>query len=261
MGAWIALGAALLAGGTAIGANASSKKANKLESYTDKWMPNIDAYTKKYFDDLNDYEDDATKLSDSLAKSQMSQALGLREQAMPGFNNAINASVPGAAALARGELPQGALDAFQRSGNAAGFGLGANMNFLMQGLYGAGGSVKAMSTGIGMLGALLGTMPQLNTPSAMSFLQQIMTPTQQTQTQLQIRGQNIGLMSAAAGVPSSGQMWGGGLQSIGSMAMIGGMMGGGAGGGGGGMFGGSGAGAAAPSGGSITSPGYVTPLG
>jgi hypothetical protein len=69
-----------------------------------------------------------------------------------------------------------------------------------------------------------------------------MTPLQRTQTQLQVRGQNFGLIGQRAGMETAGGIAGntmgqiGGMLMGGSMGGMGGMMGGGMGGGGGGGY-------------------------
>jgi hypothetical protein len=76
-----------------------------------------------------------------------------------------------------------------------------------------------MQTGFGLLPTLLGAMPSTQSGSPMNFLQNIMTPAQQTTTQLGLRGQNIGIAEHLAGMPSGNDMWGQFLTSTGGEIM------------------------------------------
>lgn len=231
-----ALGAGLIAGGGAMSANSASKKRKEMRDAMDDWLPDIGQYQQDYFRDLGKYEDKAIGLSNRLNDAQMTQALKMRESVLPGFGAASQDAMRSIAPLLRGELPQGVMSAFQRAGGAStlnsGFG-GSGFGALNTGLFGARGAMGAIQTGMGLLPSLLGTMPAIQLNSPTSFLAQIMSPLQRTQTQLNIRGQNIGLQSQMAQMPTSTEIAGN------TMGQIGGMLMGGMGGGMGGMMGGS----------------------
>lgn len=243
MGAFaIAAGLALGAGGTALSANAASKKRGELGATMDKWLPNIDDATSRYFEDLLGRTGQADKLADTVGEQDLDRTLRLREKAAPGIGKLTGTAIDSILPLLRGELPQGVLESFARAGGASsvgsGFG-GSGYGFLNTGLFGARGSLGAMQTGFGLLPALMSTLPNINSPSTAAFLQGIMTPAQRVSTQMQIRQQNLGIASQVAGMPTSGEVWGNFLGETGG-ALLGGAMGGMGGGGGMAPIGGTG---------------------
>lgn len=259
------VGAGLIAGGSASSASGAKKKRNELQAAQDRWLPNIDKYTDDYFADLVDYTDDADKLADTVATQDTERAMAIQEQAMPGMAEGRKRAFDALMPLLRGELPPSVMDAFMRSGAASsvgsGFG-GSGFGFVNQGLFGAKGALGAMQAGYGLLPALMSTLPQVNSPSTASFLQAIMSPAQRTQTQMQIRAQNMTNAAQLAGLQTGSEVWGSSMQQVGG-ALLGGAVGMGGGGAGGmsmmGMGGGGGGGS--PSGGTgMGSPNWVTPL-
>lgn len=234
------VGAVMGIGGAALSAGEANKKRGELRSAMERDLPNIDAYTNKYFNDLLGYSDEAAKLADTTAEADMSRALRLREQALPGVGAATRGALDSIAPLLRGELPPEVMRAFQNAGGTSTQGLGfggSGFGFLNTGLFGARGALGAMQTGFGLLPALMSTLPNVNSPSTAAFLESIMTPAQRTQTQLQIRGQNLSVASQLAGMPTSKEVWGNSLQQAGGalagagmqMGMSGGSFGGGGG--------------------------------
>lgn len=233
------VGAGIGIAGTAMSASSADKKISKLRSARDKWLPDIDAYTNQYFEDLNQYSGEASDIADTVGMSDVDRALAMRERAAPGFSKVTSSAMDSIIPLLRGELPPGVMDAFMRSGAASsvgsGFG-GSGFGAVNQGLFGARGALGAMQTGFGLLPALMSTLPNVNNPSTAMFLQSIMTPAQRTSSQLQIRGQNIAIEQTAAGMPTSGEVWGSFMQETGGAMMGAGMMGAMGGGGGGGTM-------------------------
>lgn len=241
------VGKGMEAWGTSKKASEAKKKRNELLGAQEKWLPDIDKYTDQYFKDLLGHTDDAVKLADTVGEADMDRALRLREKALPGIGKASSSALESIAPFLKGELPPSMLRAFQSAGGASTVGMGmggSGFGFLNTGLFGARGALGAMQTGFGLLPALMSTLPNVNSPGTAAFLQSIMTPAQRTQTQLAIRSQNIGIQQTAAGMPTSGDVWGNYLQEQGGqLAGIGAMgMGAGGGMGGGGMFGGMGGG-------------------
>jgi hypothetical protein len=238
------VGAGLIAGGGMMSSSGAKKRGNQLQSYMDKYLPNMSVNQRDYFNDLVNYSPQANKLARDQAGDARDLAWDMREQDLPGYRQMVNDSLGQISPLLRGELPPSVMANFQRAGGASTVGLGmggSSFGALNTGLFGARGSLGAMQTGQGLLSGLMSTLPQYQSPSAMSFLSQIMTPAQRTQSQLQVRGQNLGLASQIAGIPTSGETMGGAMGQIGGL-MLGGAMGGGGGGMGGGMnfFGGGG---------------------
>lgn len=251
MGAAIAA-IGLILGGTAagMGANAASKKRKQLMRHEDQGIPNIDQYQDQYFNDLEEFEPRASALSRTIGEKELAGALSMRESALPGIGQATRDALASIMPLLRGELPDSVMRAFNRSGGASsvgsGFG-GTGFGFLNQGMFGARGSLGAIQTGMGLLPSLLSTMPQINTPSAMPFLQQIMNPAARTNTQLAVRGQNLDLAKAVAGMDTGSDVWskwmastGGTLTGTGMGGMGMPVSGGGGGSGGGGSIWGTG---------------------
>lgn len=273
MGAYMAIaGAVMAAGGTWMAAGEADDAFKSLEKYKDKYIPDPAKLNRDYFGELLENLHSAEKLSTDIGRGDLERTMALREQATPGITEGMRGAADALFPLLRGELPPGVLDAFSRAGGASsvgsGFG-GTGFGFLNQGLFGARGSLGAMQTGFGLLPSLLNALPNSNSPSAGAFLQAIMTPMQRAQTQVQWRGQNLGLALKMADMPSSNQVWANYLSNTGSSLMGGGMTGMAGGGSPGSMFGlgGGGVGAGvgptgstAPSGGTITNPGYITPL-
>lgn len=220
-----------------MGASAAGKKRKQLAEAENYWLPDIDRYTQQYFDQLKGYTPKAAELADMTADADFKRATRLREAALPGITEGTKRAGEALFPLLRGELPPSILDAYTRAGAAnsvgTGFG-GSGFGFLNTGLFGARGALGAMQTGYGLLPALMASLPNINSPSTATFLEAIMTPAQRTQTQMQIRGQNLGLRQAVAGMPTSGEVWGQGMQQMGGV-LLGGAMGGG-----GGMMGGGG---------------------
>jgi hypothetical protein len=238
------VGAGLIAGGAGMSANAASKKRKNLERSQDRWLPNIDQYTEQYFNDLAQYTDEADALADTVASQDTDRALAMQEKAMPGISEGRKSAFDALMPLLRGELPPSVMDAFLRSGAAssvgAGFG-GSGFGFVNQGLFGARGALGAMQTGYGLLPALMSTLPQVNSPSTASFLNAIMSPAERTNTQMQIRAQNMNNAAQVAGMQTGSEVWGGAMQQVGG-ALLGGAVGMGGGGGMGGFSGGGGGG-------------------
>lgn len=232
-----AVGLAAGVGGAAMSANSAKKKRSAMDAATDKWLPNIDQNQKAFFGDLEQYQDQAAGLSREIGQQQTTDALALREQMFPGMSQSVRDAMSSIAPLLRGELPKGVQDAFTRAGGASSVGLGmggSGFGALNNGLFGARGALGAMQTGFGLLPALMSTAPQLNNPTTMSFLSNLMTPAQRTQSDLQVRGQNIGVAQTVAGMPTSSDVWGSFMQQSGGALMGGGLtamggMGGGAG--------------------------------
>ena len=225
-------GLALGAGGAAVSANSNSHKRSDVKSLAGDWQPDYSGYTDNYFKNLDKYLPQSQALSSSIGKSEMTDALALREQALPGIGKATQDASAALFPLLKGELPPEVLRAFNSSGAAssvgAGFG-GSGYGFVNQGLFGARGALGAMQQGYSMLGALLGTMPQVHAPSATAFLQNIITPQQRVSDQLAFRGQQIGIGETAAGMPSGSDAWAKYLSSTGGSLMGAGMAAGGAG--------------------------------
>ena len=236
------VGAGLLAGGTAMSASAAKSKRNRLSSAEDKWLPDIPAYQKEYFQDLEKYQPRAAALANQISEDDLSRIMRLREKTLPGINESSRSAMNSILPLLRGELPQGVLDAFNRSGAASSLGLGfggSKFGVLNTGLFGARGALGAMQTGIGMLPTLLSTMPNIDIASSTDFLGSILDPTERLNNQMNIRSQNLAIESQLAGMQTSKDVWGGALSGMGGMLMGAGVTGmmGGAGGGGSSSFG------------------------
>lgn len=233
---------ALIGGGTHLQAKGASKKRKQLESYQQADLPNIPLYTQNYFGDLSRYEDQSRGMAMRANEDLTNLSLSRRERSTPGISNLIAEQVPQVANLMKGELPESVLNAFRTSGAANSVGLGfsgSGYGDLNQALFGARGSLGAMELGYSLLPTLLGAAPQFGTTSPTSFLEGIITPAQQAQTQLGVRGQNVGIASQVAGMQTSSDVWGGMMSGLGGM-LLGGMMGGGGMGGGMGGMGGGG---------------------
>lgn len=230
-------------GGTAMSADSASGKRKEFAKQAELGIPNIDDITSRYFADLMGRMPQAEELADRVGESDLDRTLRLREKAAPGIGNLTRTAMDSITPLLAGELPPSVLAAFKSAGGASTVGAGmggSGYGFLNTGLFGARGALGAMQTGFGLLPSLMSTLPNINSPSSSAFLQAIMTPAQQVQTQMQIRQQNIGIASQLAGMETSQGMWGSGLQEIGGLLMGGAMGGGGmpgmGGGGGGGGF-------------------------
>jgi hypothetical protein len=230
--------------GMGLGASGADKRRAEYERSFDRWLPTTNLYQRDYFRDLGTYLPEASKLSRDVGQAEYDSLLAQRERALPGYGAALQQGATGIFELMKGELPQGVLNNFMRAGgaNSAMLGMGgSSYDALNTGLFGARGSLGAMQTGFGLLPALLGALPNPQATSVSSFLQSgVMNPQARTQTQLAVRGQNIGIANQLAGMPTSTDMWGQGLTSMGGQIMggdaatintaigsFGGMMGGG----------------------------------
>src|SRR3990170_3269183 len=192
MGVGVLGALALIGGGTALEASAATKKRKQLLGYQQSDLPDINRYTENFFGDLSQYEDQSRGMAMRANEDLTNLALSRRERALPGVGNAVATGFEAITPLLRGELPPAVLENFRRSGNAASVGLGfggSGFGDLNSALFGARGSLQAMQLGYSFLPALLGAAPQFGTQSPTSFLEGIMTPAQQAQTQLGVRGQ------------------------------------------------------------------------
>lgn len=203
---------------------------------------------KEYFNDLQANYGAASQLSRQARSDELTQNLALREQALPGSTQALRDAMSSVSPLLRGELPQGVMEAFQRAGGAStvgsGFG-GSNFGFLNTGLFGARGSLGAIQTGMGLLPALLSSMPNVSAPTTMQLLGNITNPTARAQMNMEIQRERTGLGETIAGAPTRLDVWGQGMKQAAASVMGGSFggspsSGGGMGGGDiGGMMGGS----------------------
>lgn len=209
--------------GMGLGASAADKRRDEYQASLDKWLPNTNVYQQDWFKDMGNYLPEATKLSKDMGAAEQDAFLANRERAMPGFTKGIQDASAALFPLLKGELPKGVMEGFARAGgastNSLGFG-GSPFGALNTGLFGARGSLGAMQTGFGLLPSLMSTLPNLQQTSVASILGQgIMNPLQRTQTQLQIRGQNLGVAGNLAQMPTGLDMWGQGLTSMGGQIM------------------------------------------
>lgn len=238
-------GALLDIGGNALLANEAGNRLDEYQQFMGTIKPpNVSQMTSDYFGSLSQYAPQAETLTQQMRQSELSGALKLREQALPGITGAINASTPGIYSLMQGKLPDSVMNAYMRAGGASSAGLGfgsSQFGALNTGLFGARGALGGMQAGFGLLGSLMSTMPSVSTPSPMTLLSNIMTPNQQSQLQLESNQQQIGLENTMMGMPTPGQVWGTGMKQAGASLMSSGGMGGGGGGGGSGAGGSGGA--------------------
>lgn len=231
-------GALLDIAGNALLANEAGNRLDEYQQFMGTiHAPNVSELTRNYFGDLSQYAPQASELTQQMRQSELTGALKLREQALPGITGAVNAAAPNIYALMQGKLPDSIMNSFMRAGGASSVGLGfggSQFGALNTGLFGARGSLGGMQTGFGLLGSLMSTMPQVSTPSPMSLLSNLMTPEQRSMLQLQSNQQQIGLENTMMGMPTPGQVWGTGLKQAGAALMGSGSPGGSPGGGGGG---------------------------
>lgn len=229
------VGVALGAGGTAMSASAAGKKRDALLRQTEEGLPTPGKYTEDYYGDLSKYAGQSASMARNMNQDIYDQVIGRREQYLPGTQASLQDASKALFPLLQGKLPPEVLANFQRSGNANSVGLGfggSGFGDLNTALFGARGQLAGMQLGYSLLPSLLGAVPNAPMMTPDSFLNNIMTPTQRTQTQLNIRGQNIGIQTAAAGMPTGNEIWGKYLSGTGGMltgAALGGMggMGGG----------------------------------
>lgn len=228
------LGLGMGIGGTFLEAEGAEQRRNELKNATYKYLPNIGGAEGQYFTDASQYQPQAEKLARETALSDQSILQQMQENAIPGFgkmrSDAANALFP----LLSGNLPPSVYNSFLKSGaaEAGNLGLsGSGMSFLQQGLFGAQGQLGAMRLGYGLLPRLMATMPMPRTPGTAGFMNQLLTPSQRVQTEMNLRAQNLGLMRERATMPTSGEMWGKFLSQTGGMLTGAGIMGAMAGGG------------------------------
>lgn len=232
-----------IAGGITGGIAANQRRKRWEEFMQGLHEPDPTAETGRWFGDLNFFYPQANKLSTRARTDEMAQNLALREQALPGFGQASRDAMASISPLLRGELPQGVMDAFTRAGGASSVGLGfggTGFGALNTGLFGARGALGGIQTGMGLLGSLMSTVPQVTSPTAMGLLSNVMTPSQRVNLQMQLRAQQIGMQNTLEEMPTALDSWSSHLNESGAMLLGGGMSGGGLGGmsGGGGGFGG-----------------------
>ena len=233
-----------IAGTALAGSEADAKRAEWQTFMRQLKEPDVNQYEGQYFKDLQQYAPAAAASATTLNKASFNEAMRQREQALPGYQAAIQGALPTILGLVQGNLPSGLMSNFQRAGGASTVGMGmggSGFGALNTGLFGARGALGAMQQGYGLLGQLLNTMPNVPMVTATSMLQNgIMDPTGRTNLAMQLRQQQIGMEGKLMGMPTAGDMWSAGLIKAGSRWSSMGM--GDMGGGGGGMFGGGGGG-------------------
>src|SRR3972149_98727 len=89
MGVGILGALALIGGGTALEANAASKKRKQLLGYQQSDLPDINRYTENFFGDLAQYEDQSRGMAMRANEDLTNLALSRRERALPGVTNTI----------------------------------------------------------------------------------------------------------------------------------------------------------------------------
>lgn len=217
--------------------SAASKKRKELSQARLSDLPDIEGDQARYFSDLEKYQPQSAQLARQIGEDDMSNALALRETAMPGIGGYLKNALSAAGPMAGGEFPQWLQDVWKSSAGANAFGTGFGGSPFGAGLTGWGSVDRAMGAqrqGVGLLGALMGMQPNVSGPSSGSFLSQLETPGMRTGIQMQKRGQNLGIASQLAQMDTSSDVWGNFLQQTGGMMAGAGMgaMGGGMGGGG-----------------------------
>lgn len=221
--------------GAAFGSGEADKKRQSVLNMMGQWLPDINQNTADYFKNATANLPGAENLNRSVGMADMGTGLAMQEQAMPGIGAARSGALAAAGPLAAGELPPSVMANFMRAGGARAAGAGHSgdlFSSLMTGLFSAQGSLGAMKEGSGLLATLLGTIPHVSTPGSASFLGEgVPGAMQRTSTQMGVRGQNIGIGEAAAGMPTGTDVWSKWLMSTGGMMTGNGMMGGFGGGG------------------------------
>lgn len=223
----VAGGIAMGAGGAYMSAQGAKKQTKALLDAQNQWLPNVQGDTQDYFRDLGQYQSSSIDLSRTMNREAMSQAMERREMALPGSMKRLGESAPLVFDLMQGKLPMNEIRNALRSGNANSIGkgiFGETGDFMTQ-LFGAGGVLKGMQLGYSLLPSLLGAVPTAPMMSPGAWLEGLMTPAQRTQAQLNVRGQNIGLQTAASGIPNSDQVWGKWLSATGGQMAGAGMSG------------------------------------
>jgi len=224
-----ALGILTGGAGAFLKAGAAGKARDELRSAQEKWLPDTEGDISKYFDDLVKYGSAAAAMNRQVGTSDLETKLALRERAEPGAMGRTQAWGGAIDKLIKGDWN----DLVHAGGWAnAGSGFGGS---------GAGNvaqfntSRRARLQELGMIPSLLASLRGFETdssaPGAGAFLSQITNPAQRTQTQLNVRSQNLGVAGAVAGMPSGNAVYGQWLSSLGGAAAGAGsqmMLGGGA---------------------------------
>lgn len=209
--------------GMGIGAGAASRRRDEFSQSTGEWLPDVAGNEQGYFGDLSKYLPQAQSISKQVQGADFENEMALRESAAPGYREGLAKAGESLWPLLRGEVPSSLMSAFTRAGGASTVGAGmggSGYGFLNTGLFGARGALGAMQTGYSLLPILLGSMPHLQGSSTLDFLNQgVMNPLQRTNTQMQVRQQNIGIAGALAGMPTGSDMWAQGLTSMGGQIM------------------------------------------
>lgn len=202
-------------------ANAQGSKLRRITSAEGNWLPNQPATQANYFSDLSQYLPMASRLAQQVGVSSADNALGIREHELPGYTQGLRSQFNAYNDLAQGKWTPEMLANAQRTGGAGTVGLGmggSGFGGLNTALFGARSTLGTMEAGQSLLGTLLGSMPQFQTPTPTSFLSSLVTPEQSITNQLQVRNQNVGLEGIAAGVPYGGNVMGNTLGALGGMA-------------------------------------------
>lgn len=230
----MAAGAVMRIAGGITGGIAADQRRKRYEDFMAGLRePNPTQEAGNWFSDLNQFYNQANTLSQRARSDELTQDLALRERAIPGSTAAINAGMANVSDLLAGRVPQSVMNNFIRAGGAStvggGWG-GSGFGALNTGLFGARGSLGAIQTGMGLLPTMLSTMPNLQAPTTMGLLGQLLTPEQRVNMQMQIRQQKIGMENQLESLPTALDAWSQHLNESGAMLMGAGTMGMGGGG-------------------------------
>lgn len=221
------IGGAMDTVGTAIMASGADKRKRQQEELAN--TPGIDfgALTQEQLDDMLKYLPQGSEVARRIAESNQSTLNAQEESALPGIGAARKTALGNITGLFSDDADW--LKGVQRRGAALG---------LSSGLFGsAAGQVRTLKLsdtekmartqlGTGLLGSLISSMRIASSPGVQAFLGPSMSD--RLTTRSNERQTRLGMLSAAAGMPSYWETWGQRLQQAGS-TLAGSSMGGGGG--------------------------------
>lgn len=225
MGYGAAIGGLLHIAGSAVLAGEAEKKRKKyLEAVN---LPGLDigAATGEALDNERKYLDRASGVASDISAADQAALLAREEASLPGIGAARQKALARIGGLFDDEASW--LQGVQRRGAA--LGLSSGLRGSLAGQLGTlhlsdQEQMARTSLGTGLLGSLIGSMRIANSPSVQAFLGP--TANQVIDLRSQERATKQKMLGQYAGLPTSGDVWGGNLQWAGATLMGGGLGGG-----------------------------------
>jgi hypothetical protein len=225
------LGTGMQIGGMFLSAKGAKQRRNQMDAIAN--TPGIDsrATTADALGDIEFNTPQAKRVASTENTFNQEELNRMMELAVPGYGGLQGQRAKNAGSLLRGELPPDVEALVKRkaaarsvAGGFGGSGMARNLTLRDLGLT----SLDAMTTGNQFTTSLIGSSPVANLARLSEFTG--LTPRELIAMRSRERFDKLDRLTAAAGIPNSNEIWGKGLQDMGSSRSgmgMGSLMGGG----------------------------------